>query len=252
MTTIENELKDIWSSLKFKKGFRYFWLYNYSFFKILDEAEFNQHNQSPFIEGKKIFATGTTNPDDTEYYLLCDATSMSGVYIKANYRWRDKRGLKKIGESLADLFDGSKAIDNLILENNEQFWKWSEELYCGSPIENNVPKGVLPHFDLRHYFKYKLKDTILLNRGVIDANALESYFEMHGAKGLMPGIFFDARPDGEGYLKLVNTINEILKEERFFATELHTSGHCGIGKYSSLTAEERTLTDYLGLILPKT
>lgn len=252
MTTIETELTEIRSSFKFKKGFRYFWLYNYSFFKILDETEFEEYNRTPLIEGKKIFAAGSTNPDDDEYYLLYDKQEKSEIYIRATYKSRDTRGLKKIGNSLSGLFDGAKVADSLIPRSNEPFAYWSEALYSGSPIEENVPKGVLPLFDLRHYFKYQLKDTILSNPGEFDTKELKSYFENHGAAGLMPADFAISRPAGESYLKLVKLINEKLKEEVFFATELHTSGHCGIGKYSSLTADERKMTDYYGLILPKT
>jgi hypothetical protein len=164
---------------------------------------------------------------------------------------RHKRS-EKVRESLLEFFDGSKATDTLISKRNEQFEDWSEALYCGSPIVENVPKGVLPHFDLRYYFKYLLKDTMLLDKGVFDINALESYFEKHGAKGLIPSNFFDSRPNGESYLQLVNKVNETLKEEMFFASELHTSGHCGLGKYSSLTADERKMADHYGLIRPNT
>ena len=252
MPTIETELTEILSSLKFKKGFRYFWLYNYSFFKILDEAEFDEYNRNPLIEGKKIFAVGSTNPDDDEYYLLYDKQEKSEIYIRATYKSRDTRGIKKIGDSLSGLFHGAKAADILISRNNELYANWGEALYSGSPIVENVPQGVLPLFDLRYYFKYQLKDTILSDPGVFDTHTLESYFENHGAKGLIPADFSISRPAGESYLQLVTIINEKLNEEVFFATEIHTSGHCGIGKYSSLTTEERKMADYYGLILPKT
>lgn len=250
MIDIEKELQEVWTSRSFKEGNRHFWLFNYNFFRILDEKEFTAYNTHPLYENKKIFAVGGQNPDEDECFLYYDTVLKKGVFILSNYTWKNKRGIKKIGESVSALFETSSIADVLIAGNDSDFGTWSESVFHSSEIEEKVPKGVLPAIDLRFYFANNVPGTMLIDHNEINTKAFHSYFREFGVEELIPADFFYSFRQGEDYLTLITSINTHLKEETFFCAEFNPSGYFGVGNYKLLSKEKMQVLDSYGLILP--
>lgn len=248
MSNIIDELKTIWSAGSFKAGNNAFWLYNYSFFKLLDEKQFKEYNiQVPFA-GKLNIATGTTNPDDDEYGLYADTTT-GEIFIYAYYKAWNKRGLKKIAASLAELFDTGDISSALISKDDHDIWRWREALYYGT--DSPVPKGALPLVDLFYYFSEVLRDALIIHpRGFAIAD-LKNYFEKQGAGGYFPSDFADSYTGKEDWhIALTGQVNAAMRSKQFFPAEFQT-GQYGFGNYASLNEAEQRQLDYYGLIVPK-
>jgi len=253
MINVRQEIDQVISTDNFKKGNKYFWLYNYSFFRFLEIEEFEERNKKSIIEGKLIFAAGTTNPDDDAFLLLFDKECNSNIYILSNYTSSNTRGAKKIADSLAQLFSDNNLSDLLVQKGDQPLLDWYYSLYESYSFEKVVPKGVLPLVDLRYYFKNQLKNTLLINNNDIKESECLKYFEDNDIRKLVPAGFFQNRfLSDEHFFELINNINFQLGEKTFFAMNHSMSSFFGIGSYKSLTKDEIEITDNYGLILPMT
>jgi hypothetical protein len=251
MSNITGELKAIWAGNSFKAGNNAFWLYNYSFFKLLDEKLFKEYNVNPSFPGKLNIATGSTNPDDDEYGLYVDITT-GEIFIYAYYRAWNKRGLKRIAGSLAELFGTADIASVLVSKDDPGIWQWTDELYNGADENRPVAKGVLPFVDLRYYFRQILRDTVIIHPRGFNIDTLKNYFNEQGAGAYFPADFSDnyfGRDDW--YIALVEHINAAIGNKQFFSGEFHSSGQYGFGNYAVLSEVEQQQLDYYGLIAPK-
>ncbi|HEX2629862.1 MAG TPA: hypothetical protein VHM26_12640 [Chitinophagaceae bacterium] len=248
MSNILNELKAIWSVASFKEGSNAFWLYNYSFFTLLDEKQFKEYNQNPPFPGKLNIATGTTNPDDDEYGLYADTTT-GEIFIYAYYKWWNKRGLKKIADSLEQMFGTADITSILVSKKDPDIWEWRGALYYGTDFP--MPKGALPSMNLGQYFHEVLRNTVIIHPRGFALSELRDYFEGQGAGAYFPADFFDRYSGVEDWhVVLTDQINTAIGDKQFFAAEFQT-GEYGFGNYASLIEAEQRQLDYYGLIVPK-
>lgn len=250
MTNIKEDLIKLWKTESFIRGQRCFWLYNYNFFRILDEVEFVELNKNVPHSNKNIFATSNmTNGDgEHELYLYIDTATNSDIFIQSNYHWCEPKSLRKISTDLRQLFGEQDYSKKLISKDNNDLWVWSENSFHSYEVKNTVPNGVLPNFDLRIYFKEKLKGTFLSHHKTIDINAFKKYFEHFGILDLDTESLFYYMPTIETLNTFVDKLNAQLNDKVFYVVSFNPSAFWGIGNYKLLTSAETEQLYYYGLI----
>jgi hypothetical protein len=248
METIKNEIIKIWSTEYFKSGQKWFWLYNYNYFRLLNEIEFRDVNRELLIEGKEIFAIGGTHPDGPEHYLLFDNSHLDNIYILPYGYKLQKSQAKKIAVTLNDLFNESDYAKCLIAYEDVNFWSWFDSAYNSYEITDVVPKGVLPNIDLRVYFRDSCSGIFLSDHKEINTKEFKAYFEKFGITDLNTDELFEYRPSPKDLVAFIEKINLQLGEEVFYFVSFIPSGFWGIGNFSLLTNENRTVMYKYGLL----
>lgn len=251
MRNIELGLTHIWEKEYFKKDCRYFFLYNYSFFKLLSKEEILEANRHVFHEGKVVFAIAGSNNSDNEHKMyLYFENATRYIYIQSNIRNLEPIRLKKISTSFEELFENIDPGNVLIEKNNQAFWSWFEIVFHSyfSDIEENVPTGVLPRFDLRLYFKNNFRKVFLSDHKEFNKTDLIKFFDEAGINELFFENLFEFSPYIEEIKNLIQIANSYFGEIVFYAVFFNPSGFWGIGNYKFLDNDQKEQLIKYGLI----
>lgn len=243
--TVLNVLQEIWKSPSFINGDKYFWLYNYPFFRFMDANEFNLVNKEPYYPGFTIFAIADNSAGgEPSAYLLYDKDAR--IFI--NYFQTGNKGPREIANNITEVFGTNDISKLLITQKDKAFWTWSESSFNNSSFSNSVPKGVVPGFDLRYYFKDSLPGTFLTYHEEFSRKAFTDYFAQYKLDALIPVDFAAFRTTDKQLLQLIDTLNGHLGEEVFYLVEFNPSGYWGVGNYKSLNVEQRKRLEAYGLL----
>lgn len=238
-------LEEIWTSSSFISGDKYFWLFNYEFFRFLEAPEFKIENKEPAFNGLTIFAVADYNADkEPRGHLLYD----KDFKIFINYYEAGNKGPKEIANNINELFGTTEITKCLITQKDKDFWSWNESSFHTSSFANNVPKGVLPKFDLRHYFKDSLPGTFITYHEDFDRVSFMKHFAQYNVDSLIPNDFVVFRTSDTKLLKLIDTINSHLGEEVFYLVDFNPSGYWGVGNYKVLNSEQKKYLKTYGLL----
>lgn len=250
MKNIIQELAEIWETESFINGQKYFFLYNYKIFRFVEKEEFKEFNEKLIHLNKNIFAVADRTNGDNEHeaYLYFNTETNHEIFIQSNYHWCEPKELRKISDELTQLFGTQNYTKKLMTKNDNDFWTWYEESFQSYKIEENVPNGVIPDFDLRNYFKEKLKDTFLTDYEEFDTNAFKCYFENFGFFNLDFGNLFESKLSINSLSELVNKLNTQLNDKVFYVASFVSFGFLGIGNYKSLSIEETDKLYRYGII----
>jgi len=253
MIDIREELKTIRASDYFKNGLNGFWLYNYTFFRILDEATSGNFNgyvdDDDDYTGKKIFALGCiTFDDDPESYLCFDDSADNGIFIKSANQHFPPKQMKRIANNISDFFNDNDYLKYFISKQDIGLNAWMERTYHSSDTNVKTPNGVLPGFDIRDYFKNSIPGTLLGDHKEINTKEFLSYFNNFGAKEFIPRNFGTKYLDDELLDEIVETINSSLGKAVFYKTRFNPSWFWGIGNYEVLNDDMKKLLFDWGIL----
>lgn len=244
---MKEELDKIWASEYFNQGQRCFWLYNYNFFRIIDSVQFEWLNSSILHYPERAFAIADLTNGDRECQAILYFKG-SDIYIQSKLNVVEPVALKKIAGSLDELFGIQDYASVLIKEDDHTFRGWSEQVYYNYEIERSVPKGVLPNFDLRLFFKDQVDGTFLSNYKAVNIDAFMKYFESFGVAGLDREKVVDYTAHIDDLSKFIKYLNARLGSDTFYAVWFQPSAFLGIGNFNILKPEDRQRLDQFGIL----
>lgn len=242
---VKQVLQEIWKSPSFIGGDKYFWLYNYQFFRFMDANEFNLVNKEPYYPGFTIFAIADNSAGgEPSAFLMYD----KDFKLFINYFQTGNKGPREIANSITEIFGTNDISKLLIPQKDKAFWSWSESSFNNSYFSNSVPKGVIPGFDLRGYFKDSLPGTFLTYHEEFSRKAFTEYFAQYKLEAFIPVDFAAFRTTDKKLLQLIDTLNEHSGEEVFYLVDFNPSGYWGVGNYKVLNDEQRKHVENFGLL----
>jgi hypothetical protein len=250
MTDIKEKLNSIWKADYFMNGHKYFWLYNFNFFRFVEKDEFEEFNKEVVHRGKRIFAVadGGNSDNEPQAYLYFDTATRSKVFIQSAYDWIEPKELRKIADDLNQLFGEEDYSKIFIAKKDSAFWAWNESCFNSYSIEKVVPKGVLPNVDLRIFFKEHVNGTFLSDHKEIPIKEFYKYFETYGCASLDTEELFSFKPTAEDLDKFVGKLNAQLGKKVFYVVSFNPSDFWGIGNFEQLTPKQAEQLHNYGLI----
>ncbi|MBL0155168.1 MAG: hypothetical protein IPP93_17495 [Chitinophagaceae bacterium] len=160
---VKQVLQEIWKSTSFKNGDKYFWLYNYQFFRFMDANEFNLVNKEPYYPGFTIFAIADNSAGgEPSAFLMYD----KDFKLFINYFQTGNKGPREIANSITEIFGTNDISKLLIPQKDKAFWSWSESSFNNSSFPTAYQRRY-PGLRLAGLFQRQSAGNIFdLSRGV--------------------------------------------------------------------------------------
>lgn len=253
-------LLPIWNSKGFKNGNDFFYLANYEFFRIVNKEEFQRFNSlsnryykinKEKFQNKVIIGIADYTSGDREevYLMLSDYTKEVYIYpVRNNNKLKRKDDrLIYYTNSLESLFECKKNCEEYIKGNKDELWRWYEMCFHSSTFEKEVPVGVYPSFDLRHYF-VNLKGTFISNHEEFDRTGFENYFKTYDLENIIPEDFVAFKSYDRNLKNLIDKINNNSEKNKFVIVSFNPSGYWGICNIKELKEIDFNRFQSYGLI----
>ena len=254
---MKEKLSRVWESKQFRQAKTAFFLSNYFLFRFIDEKEFIEENseestwfsfiQKKFGDKRIICIADFTGDRDHEAYILIDANNLN-IYL---YRLPHP-GMKTsepilLSDSLSELF-GQENFEQLFVDSdNDELWSWMERCAVEYDIPTDVPKGIIPSYDLRTYFQ-EVENTFLSDPKEFNSLKFREYFSKFTLDNDIPDDFvvFEVNMDNK-LPSLLEELNRKQKEYSFKIVQFSISGFWGIFEENSLSEENKVKFKRLGL-----
>jgi len=256
LKSMKELLHNVWNSDSFKNGNTNFFLSNYYFFRFLDENEYNEinsdknvwldYNKNKFGTKRVVCIADYTGDREHYAYILVDENDFK-VYM---HRFIVSREPTKtpvlLSESLIELFGAENFTELFTDSKNSELWSWLENCAMSYEIPKNVPKGVIPKFDLREYF-HKKKNTFISDNKEFNLEKFKNYFERFGLKNEIPDNFYVFGVN-KTLMELINKLNGKSNKFSFKIVRFRVSGFWGI--YNDNEFDKSQLDEFkkLGII----